>query len=100
MPPMCVAFEMWKYTAREPCTGWVRTIGCSIGVPYLSSSSGRVSAWPSRPLKVVSDSRRRRSSSGSAAYAARMLATLVPPPADGISTPYRMVAAGGRSRLV
>ena len=29
-----------------------------------------------------------------------MLATLVPPPADGISTPYRIVAAGGRSRLV
>ena len=29
-----------------------------------------------------------------------MFATLVPPPADGISTPYRIVAAGGRSRLV
>src|SRR5713226_6709029 len=23
---------MWKYTARDPCTGWVRTIGCSIGL--------------------------------------------------------------------
>ena len=58
---------MWKYTARDPCTGWVRTIGCSIGLPYLSRSSGRVSVVsPSRPLNVVSDSRRRRSSSGRA----------------------------------
>jgi hypothetical protein len=29
-----------------------------------------------------------------------MFATLVPPPAEGISTPYRIVAAGGRSRFV
>jgi hypothetical protein len=29
-----------------------------------------------------------------------MFATLVPPPPDGISTPYRIVAAGGRSRFV
>ena len=101
MPPMWWAFEMWKYTARDPCTGCVRTIGCSMGFPYFARSSGRVSVWSSsRLLNVVSVARRRRSASGSARYAARMLATLVPPPAEGISTPYRMVAAGGRSRFV
>src|SRR5437867_12480784 len=41
MPSMCVALEMWKYTALDPCTGCVRTIGCSIGLPYFSRSSGR-----------------------------------------------------------
>src|SRR6267142_3636573 len=50
-------------------------------------SSSRVSACPSRALNVVSDSSRLRSSSGSRAYASRMFATLVPPPAEGISTP-------------
>src|SRR5712692_2101303 len=46
MPSMWVALEMWKYTAFEPCTGWVRTIGCSTGLPYLSRSSGRVVGVP------------------------------------------------------
>src|SRR6266404_7678747 len=45
------------------------------------------SACPSRALNVVSDSSRLRSSSGRRAYASRMFATLVPPPAEGISTP-------------
>ena len=66
MPLMWAALEMWKYTALDPWTGWVRTIGCSMGRPYFSWSSGRVSTCPSSPLKVVSDSRRPRSSSGNA----------------------------------
>ncbi len=87
MPSMCVALPMWKYTAREPFTGCVRTIGCAMGVPYFSRSSRRVSGCPSSALNVVRPSSRRRSSGDSAVYAARMLATLVPPPSDGISRP-------------
>src|SRR5260370_1005489 len=61
MPPMWWAFETWKYTARDPCTGCVRTIGCSMGFPYFARSSGRVSAWSSsRLLNVVSEAMRRR----------------------------------------